>query len=324
MLSSLRRFGTKRFSVASTTHDAPLGVSPAEEKSSAGASVGRWVRRGLAAWLPALPLFLIAGSFLFLPTIQIVYQSLHNDEVGWTVQFWRDTFESRGGRESILTSLRLGFFGATICLIVGGPLAWIISRMVTASRSFWLALMNVAANFGGIGLAFGYVAALGTYGMVTLALSDIGIDFTPPQVGTFESLLIAYQYSNVPLFVLLTLPAMSILRNDWMEAAAVSAASKLQFWRYIGLPILAPFLLAGWLLIFTWTIGIYGLAYALGANASAAGQLRLITLYIGLFLNTSAGREERASVMAALLLLMAAVSLITYRLILKWALRWFN
>lgn len=300
-----------------------MALAPAEQRS-AGLGPWRWVMRGLANWLPALPLFVIGGAFLVLPTIQIVYQSVYNDEVGWTLQFWRDTLESRGGQIAIKTSLKLGIVCATLTLIVGGPLAWFVSKMVTAQRSFWLATLNVSANFGGIGLAFGYIAALGTYGMVTLALQDIGIDFTPPAVGTFESLVLAYLYTNIPLFVLLTLPAMSILRIDWMEAAEVSRATRAQFWRYVGLPILAPFLLAGWLLIFTWSVGIYGLAYALGANASAAGQLRLITLYIGLFLNTSAGREERASVMAALLLMMAAVSLILYRLILRWALRWFN
>lgn len=310
--------------MASTAQQAPTALAPSEEISSGGVRPARWVREGLAAWLPALPLLFLAGVFLLLPTIQVVYQSVHSAEVGWTLQFWRDTFESRGGRESIKTSLRLGITCATLTLIIGGPLSWLVSRMVTARRSFWLALLNVSANFGGIGLAFGYVAALGSYGMVTLALRDIGISFTPPQIGTLTSLILAYEYTNVPLFVLLTLPAMSILRNDWMEAAATSAATRFQFWRYVGLPILAPFLAAGWLLIFTWSIGIYGLAYALGANASAAGQLRLITLYIGLFLNTSAGREERAAVMAALLLGLAAFSLLLYRLILRWALRWFS
>jgi len=77
-------------------------------------------------------------------------------------------------------------------------------------------------------------------------------------------------------------------------------------------------------LIFTWSVGIYGLAYAMGANASQIGQLNLITLYIGQFLNTGRGKEERAAVMAATLLILAAVSLGLYRLIMKRALKWFS
>jgi putative spermidine/putrescine transport system permease protein len=195
--------------------------------------------------------------------------------------------------------------------------------MVTLRRSLWLALLNVAANFGGIGLAFGYIAALGTFGMVTLAMKNVGLPFQAPEMGTLTSLVLAYSYTNVPLFVLLTLPAMAILRTEWLEAAEVSAATRWQFWRYVGLPILTPFLAAGWLLIFTWSIGIYGLAYAMGFTAAQTGRLRLITLQIGITLNTGAGREERAAVLAVVLLLLAAVSLLAYRLILRWALRWF-
>jgi putative spermidine/putrescine transport system permease protein len=196
--------------------------------------------------------------------------------------------------------------------------------MFTSQRSVWLAMLNVGANFGGIGLAFGYMAALGTFGMVTLGIQKLFAGFTPPPVGSFTSLVMAYSYTNVPLFVLLTLPAMSILRTDWMEAAETCSASRLQFWRYIGLPVLAPFLASGAILIFTWSIGLYGLAYALGRTASTTGELRLITLQIGLTLNTGAGKEERAYVLAVVLLVLATASLLVYRFMLKRALRWFS
>ena len=144
--------------------------------------------------------------------------------------------------------------------------------MVTASRSIWLALLNVAANFGGIGLAFGYMAALGTFGMVTLALHEIGIPWMPPEIGSFTSLVMAYSYTNVPLFVLLTLPAMAILRQEWLEAAEVCAASRVAVLalRRVAGPLAVS--VAGFLLIFTWSIGIYGLAFALGALRPRPGN----------------------------------------------------
>jgi putative spermidine/putrescine transport system permease protein len=160
--------------------------------------------------------------------------------------------------------------------------------------------------------------------MVTLALQDIGIPWIPPEIGSFTSLVMAYSYTNIPLFVLLTLPAMGILRQEWLEAAEVCAASRGQFWRFVGLPILAPFLAAGFLLIFTWSIGLYGIAYALGGTASSTGQLRLITLQIGFNLNTGVGSEERSYVLAVVLLLVATAALLGYRAVMKRALRWFS
>jgi putative spermidine/putrescine transport system permease protein len=274
-------------------------------------------------WLPAVPLLTLAAVMLIAPTIALISGSFGLPGT-LTLDFWVDTLQSNGGRRAILTSVELGLICALISLLVGSPLAWFISRMIVASRSAWLALMNVAANFGGIGLAFGYMAALGTFGLVTLALRDVGIPWEPPEIGSFTSLIMAYEYTNVPLFVLLTLPAMAILRHEWLEAAEICAASRWQFWRYVGLPILSPFLAAGFLLIFTWSIGIYGLAYALGGTASTTGQLRLITLQIGLNLNTGVGSEERSYVLAVVLLLLAACSLLAYRQVMKRALRWFS
>jgi putative spermidine/putrescine transport system permease protein len=49
-----------------------------------------------------------------------------------------------------------------------------ISRMLRGSRAFWLGLLNVAANFGGIGLAFSYTATVGTVGMLTLIIQGSG------------------------------------------------------------------------------------------------------------------------------------------------------
>jgi len=302
-----------------------ISLAPRRAEAAPRSSGGilETVGGGLANWLPALPLLALAATMLVVPTIALILGSFgipHSP----TLDYWVDTFQSNGGRGAILTSVRLGIASAMIALLLGGPLAWFVSRMVTATRSVWLSLLNVAANFGGIGLAFAYMAALGTFGMVTLALQDVGIPWIPPEIGSFTSLVMAYSYTNIPLFVLLTLPAMGILRQEWLEAAEVCAASRWQFWRFVGLPVLAPFLAAGFLLIFTCSIGLYGIAYALGGTASSTGQLRLITLQIGLNLNTGVGSEERSYVLAVVLLLLATGALLSYRAVMKRALRWFT
>lgn len=302
------------------------GITLNAERATVGKAPPRAasnLRAGLAAWLPALPLLTLALVLLVLPTLTLVLGSVGLPRT-LTLDYWQDTLQSNGGRAAIWTSVRLGLVCGLLSMLIGGPLAWVISRMVTARRSLWLALLNVAANFGGIGLAFGYMAALGTYGMITLGLQELRIPWTPPEIGSFASLVMAYLYTNIPLFVLLTLPAMAIVREDWLEAAEVCRASRWQFWRYIGLPVLSPFLLAGFLLIFTWSIGIYGLAYALGGTAASTGRLRLITLQIGISLNSGIGTEERSFVLATVLLLLATGALLTYRRVMKRALRWFS
>lgn len=273
-------------------------------------------------WLPAVPLLLLIAVALVGPAVMLILGSI-TDEHGFTLESWVKVLTRRGDQTAILTSIGLGATVATIAALVGVPIAWMVSRMLPISRAGWLALLTVGGNFGGIGLGFAYFSVLGTVGMVTLAIQGLGIDWAPPRPSSFQGLVIGYLYTNVPLFVLLTIPAMGAVRDDWWEAAQVASATRTQFWRRVGVPILTPFIAAGWLLIFTWSIGIYGLAYAL-AGAGAAMTTQLITLRIGDILTTDLTETWRANVLSVILMLMAIVSLLAYRAFLRRGLRWFR
>lgn len=298
-----------------TTAPAEAGTitAPARPRRSVGQ---RWV----ALWLPALPLLVIIGALLLAPALLLIVQSFSGNS-GLTLDLWARVLGSALNREAIVTSVVLGVTCATIATIIGAPMAWLISRMFPRSRAGWLALLNVAANFGGIGLAFAYIAVLGTQGMITLGLQGAGLGFVPPRPSSFIGLTAAYSYTNVPLFVLLTIPAMGILRAEWWEAAQTASATRWQFWRMIGIPVLTPFIAGGWLLIFTWSIGIYGIAYGLAGGGGAAA-IALITLQIGNILGTDVFGAGRAAVLAVLLMAMATASLVIYRWLLRRALRW--
>lgn len=300
------------------------GAAPLAAPAPAGAAPTRPAARRAAAWLAdwslALPLIALAAVMLVAPALAMIHASLTDDDGALTLVNWTKTFGSATAQHAIENSLLLGLTVATVTTIIGTPLAWIISRMTRWSRSLHLGILNVATNFSGIGLGFAYTAALGTYGMVTLLMHDAGIAATPPTQSSFAGLVMAYEYSNVPLFVLLCLPAMSLLRDEWWEAAQASAATRLQFWRHIGWPVLRPFVLADWLLIFTWSVGMYGLPVALVGQVP--GGPRLITVEMYRSMLGSLFGDHRMPVYAVLLMMIAAVSLLTYRTVVRRGTRW--
>jgi putative spermidine/putrescine transport system permease protein len=304
--------------------DSKVTLEPAVPSPAAGQlpSLAQALIRWGADWLPALPLLLVTYGLLVAPVVALLIQSFWADEGGLSLSHWAEVLTSRGDRRAIITSLQLGFTSATIALVLGGPAAWLISRMLPVRRSIWLALLNMATNFSSIGLAFGFVSILGTYGMVTLAFQQLGLPFVPPPPGSFWGLVLAYSYTNVPLFILLTIAGMGILRHDWLEAAQTCGATQWRFWRSIGLPILTPFLGAGWLLVFTWSLGLYGIPFALAGNG-ATRKVTLITLEIGDILQASISGQGEAAVLAMVLLVLAGGSLFTYRWMLRRAAQWF-
>mgnify|MGYP000188673858 CR=1 FL=1 len=198
-----------------------------------------------------------------------------------------------------------------------------LARLYAERYGITVPAERIAVTCGASGaFVLGFLAAFGTFGMVTLVLHGVGIAWQPPDTTSFEGLLLGYLYTNIPLYVLLTLPAMGILRDDWWEAAQVAAATRWTFWRRVGLPVLTPFIAAGWLLIFTWSIGIYALAYAL-AGTGGADRFPLITLRIGRIIQGDVFTPWRGHVLAVVLMIIAIVALTTYRRLLRRALRWF-
>lgn len=280
-------------------------------------------RRVVGAWIGAIPLLLVVFLCLVAPAAMLFARAFVTD-TGIGLDRWSAVLSQESTRQAVWTSLALGLTCAIISTLIGTPVAWLVSRMFARPRAGWLGLFNVAAHFGGIGLAFAYVATLGAFGMLTLFIQGLGVGFEPPGRASFAALVITYEYANVPLFVLLTVPAMSILRDEWSEAAQTAAATRIQFWRRVGLPVLMPFIFAGFVLSFTWTIGIYGIAFALLGD-SPAMPVRLLTLQIGQVLADDAvNGSARAGLLSVLLVVIALVALVTYRWLLRRGLRWFG
>ena len=59
-----------------------------------------------------------------------------------------------------------------------------------------------------------------------------------------------YTYFQIPLMVLVFLPAIDGLKVQWREASENLGASAWQYWRHVGAPLLAPAFLGALLLLF--------------------------------------------------------------------------
>ena len=135
---------------------------------------------------------------------------------------------------SLVTALLGGLLGVLIAYAAirdGTP------RVV---RTTITTFSGVAANFAGIPLAFAFIATLGTIGIVTEFLANLGIDIYGNGFSLFTKtgVELTYLYFQIPLMILVIAPAIDGLKREWREASANLGASSLQFWRYIGLPIL--------------------------------------------------------------------------------------
>ncbi|WP_019548990.1 ABC transporter permease [Streptomyces sulphureus] len=193
----------------------------------------------------------------------------------------------------LLGSVRLSLLTAVLATVLGAVIAQaVVNSRRSALRKAIVSASGVFANFSGAPLAFAFIATLGTTGTVTrlLDLSRTGFSLY-----TFTGLVLAYLYFMVPLMVVTILPALDGIRTQWREAAASCGATRGQFWRHVGLPVLTPSLLGGAVLMF-------GTAFASHATAAVmtGSSVPLITIQIANALsgNVLVGQENLALAMS--------------------------
>jgi putative spermidine/putrescine transport system permease protein len=175
---------------------------------------------------------------------------------------------------SFVNSIKLSGITALIGTALGTLIGYVIFRWPSEqTREALMSLSDVTTNFAGAPLAFAFIIVLGSTGVVTQFFSQyLGIQLYPAfSIYSFSGLVLAYVYFQLPLMVLLIIPAFAGIRKEWMESAQNMGANTFQFWWRIGLPILMPSLVAGLVLLFANAFGAYATAYTLtGSNLSLA------------------------------------------------------
>ena len=216
---------------------------------------------------------------------------------------------------AVLTSVAPGILGLLIAYAVHTARRGALLRRVVVTAS------GVFANFGGVPLAFLFIASIGSTGMVTGWLSAIGLN--PYDHGfslyTFTGVALVYLYFQLPLMVLVILPALEGLRPAWREAAENLGASSWRYWRYVGGPVLLPPVLGAVLLLFGFGFAAYATAQAL-----TSGTIPLTAIQIGTFLNGNvlAGQQNVGMALGLVMVVIIALVMVAYTLLQRRAARW--
>ncbi len=293
--------------------------SAADAVAARGFALGR--RLPSPAWLGVVPFFAFAGLFLFWPAVDVLIGAFRGSSGGLTTRNVTEIFKPQY-LDTFKTSIEISLLTAALGTILGGLFAWAVVREGTPRpvRSVTTAFSGVAANFGGIPLAFAFIATLGTVGLVTNWLSDIGIDIYSHGFSLFGfwGLAIVYMYFQVPLMLLVIAPALDGLKRQWREAAESLGAPTWRYWAHVGLPVLLPSFLGAFLLLFGNAFSAYATAYAL------AGQsLHLVPLAIGEVLNGNVLSDPHLGQALALgMIVVMAVTTALYVLLTRRASRW--
>ncbi len=132
-------------------------------------------------------------------------------------------------------------------------------------------------------------------------------------------LAVVYLYFQIPLMVLVFLPALDGIKPQWREATESLGGTTWQYWRYVAGPILFPAFLGAALLLFANAFSAYATANAL-INQGAP----MLSQQISNALSSEVGAAEPGFAKSIAVEMIIIVTLVTvgYTLLQRRASRW--
>jgi putative spermidine/putrescine transport system permease protein len=297
-----------------------VDLRPGPTPTVAGVRAGRRPGRSLVG---VVPFFLFVGVFLAIPTLVVVIGAFAGDD-------GRPTLGNLSALtdgyivDAFVRSIALSAVTAAIGAVFGALLAYalVTARAGGLLRRVVTSACGVLAQFGGVTLAFAFIATVGLSGFVTLFLRDrLGVDIYSSGVWLFElpGLVLVYTYFQIPLMVIVFLPALDGIRPLCREATESLGGSTWQYWRLVVVPLLAPAFLGSTLLLFANAFSAYATAAALVSQGNPIVPLQIrgaLTSEVVL------GRQNFGKAMALGMVVVVAVVMWLYALLQRRTSRW--
>jgi len=311
---------------ATSATGATSPVRPTSARASTDAvrrGAGPRVRRRVGlAWLGLTPFAAYVLLFLAVPAVIAIGSGFFDGSGAFTFANLA-AFADPSVLRAFGGSFGLSAASAVIGAVLGAVVCWALSALRPDGlvRSMIDSAASVLAQFGGVMLAFAFIATIGVQGLVTtwlVTVFHVDLNADGAFLYTVPGLVIPYVYFQVPLMVLTFMPALEGVKAQWGEAAATLGASRLTYWRRIALPVLAPAFWGSLLLLFANGFSSFATAAALISQ----GGIVPLTIRTQLTSETLAGLQNVAGVLAFGMVVVMAVVMGAYSLLQRRAARW--
>jgi iron(III) transport system permease protein len=207
---------------------------------------------------------------------------------------------------SLINSLYLSALATLGALLVGTTLAFAVARYPLPGKTFLRTAANLALLSPPFIGAYSWVVLFGRMGLVNRALGTIGWGL--PTIYGWRGILLVFIVQYFPFVFLLVSAALRSVDQSIEDAALSLGSPPRRTFTTAILPVIAPSLTAGALLVFMATMADFGTPMIIGE-----GLRTLPTLMYGEFINELGGNPAMASTLGSFLILVNSAALMAQR-----------
>lgn len=219
-------------------------------------------------------LLFLAFPMVYVLAISVMTKSYyHGVEWVFSLEGYKSLFRSRYLKitwDSLLLALKTSI----ICLIVGYPFAYILSKMRPVVKGFCLLLVMLPFWINGLIRLDGWANIIRDSGIINTFLQHVGLISKPIKMfKTDGAVLFGMVYTFLPFMILPLQTSISKIDKSLVEASRDLGCNKFRTFVRVILPLSTPGIFSGMIQVFIPSLGAFYISDIMGSNHLLLGNL---------------------------------------------------
>ena len=213
------------------------------------------------------PYLLWSVLFIIVPLLMVIYYAFTDKTGAFTVKNFQalpDYFST------ILLSVLYGIAATAICLVVGYPFAYFLSKHTSRAQRTMVLLVMLPMWMNFLIRTYSLMTILGDSGVINNLLTALGLK-NLHMINTGGAVILGMVYNFLPYMILPILSVLTKLDNSLVEAAQDLGSNKFEVMRKVIIPLSKPGILSGITMVFVPCVSTFYITQKLGG-----GQVVLI------------------------------------------------
>lgn len=209
------------------------------------------------------PYIIWSALFIIVPLILIIYYSLTTKDGSLTF----DNYQKLANPlffDVFLRSFILAVKATIICLILGYPVAVILSQLAKKPQRLFLMLLLLPMWMNFLLRTYAWMAILGNNGIINRFVSQFGWHFE--LMYNSNAVLLGMVYNFLPFMILPIYTVLTKLDNDYIEAAKDLGAKPFRVFTRVTLPLSLPGIMSGITMVFMPAVSTFVISNLLGGK----------------------------------------------------------
>lgn len=217
--------------------------------------------------LPASPYAVWSALFIVIPLLIVVFFSF-TVETGSGYSFSLDNFKRLLDPQYFVVfgrSIKLALESTVLCLILGYPVAYLLSKTNPKIRNMLMMLFIVPMWMNFLLRTYAWLPILGKNGVINNFLTSIGL--SPISIlYTDTAVLLGMVYNFLPFMILPIYTILIKIDENLINAAADLGANRSQIFRKVIFPLSMPGVISGITMVFMPAVSTFVISRLLGGG----------------------------------------------------------